>query len=701
MTRDFRRERIRNIGIIAHIDAGKTTTSERILFYAGKIHRMGEVHEGAATMDWMAQEKERGITITAAATTTYWPRDAADQHMINIIDTPGHIDFTVEVQRSLRVLDGGIVIFDAVAGVEPQSETVWNQADRYRVPRIAFVNKMDRPGADLFRTIEMMEERLGARPVAVQYPIGIEEGFRGFVDLVSNEATIYTDDLGTLRERARVPEELAEEVEAYRTLLRERVAETDEALTVKFLEGEEISAEELKSALRKATLRSELVPVLCGAALRNKGVQPLLDAVIDYLPSPLDVPPIVGQVPGTEDEEVRTVDQEQPLAALVFKIVSDPYVGRLAYVRVYSGTLETGQKVLNATRTRKERIGRLLRMHANHREEIKQVEAGDIAAVVGLEHTFTGETLADADHPLILEAIQFPEPVISVAIEPRTQADQDRMASALRRLAEEDPTFRVRQDEETGQTLISGMGELHLEVLVDRMFREFRVSASVGRPQVSYRESISRPVRVEGRYVRQSGGRGQYGHVWLELEPRERGAGVQFQSRIAGGTIPREFVPAVERGVTEALQTGILAGYPVTDIRTALVDGSYHDVDSSDIAFKIAASMAVKEGLERAGSLLLEPLMRLEAVVPEGFTGEVVGDLSARRAQIEGMSPRRNFQVVRARVPLAEMFGYATVIRSLTQGRGTFTMEFDHYQEVSPDLARSLGGGGVRERVTA
>lgn len=688
-------ERTRNIGIIAHIDAGKTTITERILFYTRKIHRMGEVHEGAATMDWMEQERERGITITAAATTCYW-RD----HRINIIDTPGHIDFTVEVQRSLRVLDGGIVVFDGVAGVEPQSETVWRQADRYHVPRICFVNKMDRPGADLWHTIDMITDRLGANPVALQVPIGVESEFVGVVDLVSQEAFLYADELGVQQEVREVPPYLREEVARRREILVERVAETDERLTLKFLEGEPIEPLELRAALRRATLEGRLVPVLCGAALRNKGVQPLLDAVIYYLPSPLDIPPITGIHPKTEKEEVRSAEGKEPFAALAFKIVSDPYVGRLAYLRVYSGSLKVGSSVLNSSKGTKERVGRLLRMHANHREEIDMAYAGDIAAVAGLKRTFTGDTLCDRKHPIVLESIGFPEPVISVAIEPRTQADQEKMSVALARLEEEDPTFDVRIDEDTGQTIISGMGELHLEVLVDRMLREFRVSAKVGKPQVSYRETLTRPARVEGRFIRQTGGRGQYGHVWLEIEPLGRGEGFKFEARTKGGVIPKEFIRAVEKGVREAMESGVLAGYPVVDLRVALVDGSYHEVDSSELAFKIAASMALKNGLQEAAPVLLEPIMKLEVIVPEQFTGEVVGDLSARRAQIGGMTPRGDLQVIRAQAPLAQMFSYATALRSMTQGRGTFTMEFDHYDRLPPELAEEITGG-IRQRVMA
>jgi len=690
MGREYPLERTRNIGIIAHIDAGKTTVTERVLFYTGRTYRMGNVDEGTTVTDWMEQERERGITITAAAVTCFWRG-----HQINIIDTPGHIDFTAEVQRSLRVLDGGIVVFDAVAGVEPQSETVWWQADRYGVPRICFVNKMDRVGADFWRTIAMIQDRLKANPVALQVPIGVESSFKGVVDLIRMEAIIYTDDLGTRLDTTRVPDELQEEAAFWRERLVEQVAETDEVLLWKYLEGGEISEGELRRALRQATLDLKLVPVLCGAALRNKGVQPLLDAVVDYLPSPLDIPPIVGVNPVTGKEESRRADESEPLAALVFKIVSDPYVGRLAYFRVYSGRLDSGVAVLNSTRDRKERVGRLLRMYANHREEIEAVPAGDIGAVLGLKWTFTGETLCDRRHPIVLESIKFPEPVISVAIEPRTQADQDRMTEALSRLAEEDPTFWVRVDENTGQTLISGMGELHLEVLVDRMLREFKVGAHVGKPQVAYRETITRPARAEGRFIHQAGGRGHYGHVWLEIEPLEKGKGFEFEDRTTGGVIPKEFVPAVEQGVREAMESGVLAGYPLVDLKVALVDGSYHEEDSSEMAFKIAGSMALREGVQQAGPILLEPVMRVEVVMPEEFTGEVIGNLNARGAQIESMELRADgVQAVRAHVPLARMFGYATDLRSMTQGRGTFTMEFDYYGEVPPEVAERIALGG-------
>jgi elongation factor G len=693
MPRDYPLAKTRNIGIIAHIDAGKTTITERILFYTEKIHRMGEVHDGTTTMDWMAQERERGITITAAATSCYWLG-----HHINIIDTPGHIDFTVEVQRSLRVLDGGIVVLDGVAGVEPQSETVWHQADRYSVPRICFINKMDRPGADLWHVVEMIEKRLGARPAVLQIPIGREEELQGVVDLITGKALIYADEMGTRQEEVDVPVDLQEATAHYREMLLERVAEVDDVVATEYLEGKEIPVQELRRALREATLRSKLVPVLCGSALRNKGVQPLLDAVIHYLPSPLDVPPIEGINPETEEMEKRPVDEDGPFAALAFKIASDAYVGRLAYVRVYSGTLASGSRIINSSKERKERAGRLLRMHANHQQDIDAIYAGDIAAVIGLKQTFTGDTLCDPKAPIILESIGFPEPVISVAIEPRTQVDQERMMGSLDRLAEEDPTFQVRVDKDTGQTLISGMGELHLEVLVDRMLREFHVSANVGQPQVSYRETITVPVRTEGRFIRQTGGHGQYGHVWLELEPLAKGQGYIFEDKTSNGVIPREYIPAVDAGVREAMESGVLAGYPVVDIRVKLIDGSYHDEDSSALAFKIAGSKALKNGVQRASPILLEPIMRLEVVVPEDFVGEVMGDLNSRRAQIEGMEARGALQAVQAHAPLAEMFGYATTLRSLTQGRGTFTMEFDYYAEGQPVVSKlaALGAGQAR-----
>jgi elongation factor G len=638
----------------------------------------------------MEQEKERGITITSAATTIFWR-----EHQINLIDTPGHIDFTAEVQRSLRVLDGGIVVFDAVAGVQPQSETVWRQADRFGVPRLAFVNKMDRIGANFWRTVGMITERLGANPVPIQVPIGAESGFEGVIDLVKNQAIIYLDDLGTQQELQDIPDHLKTETAQHRHEMIEKIAETDDHLLEKYLSGAEIRAEELQAALRRATIAGRLVPVLCGAALRNRGVQLVLDAVVDYLPSPLEVRPVEGYNPnnGTQPE-TRRADENAPTAALAFKIVTDPYVGRLAYIRVYSGKISTGTAVVNTTKRQRERIGRLLRMHANSREDIEEIYAGDIAAVVGPKNTFTGDTLCDPAKPIVLEAIKFPEPVISVAIEPKTKADQEKMSEALKRLAEEDPTFRVRSDEETGQTLISGMGELHLDVLVDRMMREFRVYANVGRPQVAYRETITKPAKAEGRWIRQTGGKGQYGHVVIEIEPLEKGKGFEFVDAIRGGVIPREFIPAAEKGIREALDSGVLAGYPVVDVRVTLVDGSYHEVDSSEMAFKIAGSLAFKAAVQKGNPVLLEPIMKVEVSLPEQFVGDVIGDLSARRARVEGMTPHPGSSaIVNAYVPLATMFGYATDLRSMTQGRGTFTMEFDHYAELPKNLADEIVGG--------
>ena len=684
-------DRVRNIGIMAHIDAGKTTTTERILYYTGRTHKMGEVHEGAATMDWMAQEQERGITITSAATTAFW-RD----HRINIIDTPGHVDFTVEVERSLRVLDGAIAVFDSVAGVEPQSETVWRQADRYGVPRIAFINKMDRVGADFFAAVQSMVDRLGARPVPVHLPVGQEEHFRGLVDLAELRAVTWADPLGTQMEFSDVPEELREQAEEYHHQLIDAVAEHDEELLETYLLDEDaVTPEMIRRALRKATLAIAVTPVLCGSAFKNKGVQPLLDAVIDYLPSPLDVPPVHGVDPRTQKELSRRPSEDEPFSALAFKVMSDPYVGKLTYFRVYSGKVKAGERVLNVTTGRTERVGRLLQMHANHREEREEIGAGEIVAAVGLKGTTTGDTLATASAPILLEAMQFPDPVIAVAIEPKTKADQDKLSQALQRLAEEDPTFRVRTDEETGQTLISGMGELHLEIIVDRLTREFNVDANVGRPQVAYRETISKRVeRVEGRFVRQTGGRGQYGHAVIDVEPAEPGEGYEFIDRIVGGRIPREFIPAVDLGIQEAMESGILAGYPVVDVRVDLVDGSYHEVDSSEMAFKVAGSLAIKNAMQRAKPKLLEPVMAVEVVTPEDYLGDVMGDLNSRRGRIEHLEPRGNAQAVRARVPLATMFGYATDLRSTTQGRATFTMQFAAYEEAPSDLLRSLRTNG-------
>jgi len=685
-------EQVRNIGIIAHIDAGKTTVTERILYYTGVIHRMGEVHDGTATMDHMVQEQERGITITSAATTTYWL-----DHQINIIDTPGHIDFTAEVQRSLRVLDGGVVVFDAVAGVEPQSETVWRQADDYNVPRICFVNKMDRVGADFVRTIGMIRERLNGNPIAVQLPIGAEADFRGIIDLLSMEAAIWEeDDLGATAVVTDIPEDMQEVAENARAVIIERIIETNDELMERYLEGEEISVDELRAALRVATVNNLVTPVLCGTALRNKGVQRVLDAIVHYLPSPLDVPPIQGINPFTNSVEKRGPSDDEPLSALVFKIVTDPYVGKLAYFRVYSGVLTSGSSVSNTTKNRKERIGRILRMHADRREDLKEVRAGDIAATLGLKTTFTGETLSDMSSPILLESIDFPEPVIMLAVEPKTNKDQDKLGIALKSLSEEDPTFQVRVDDQTGQTILYGMGELHLEVLVDRMLREFKVAANVGQPRVAYRETITRTVeKAEGRFVRQSGGRGQFGHVVLRLEPLPPGSGFVFENAIVGGAIPKEYIRPTEAGVREALDSGVIAGYPIVDIKVTLYDGSFHDVDSSEMAFKIAGSMGLKEGVQRGRAILLEPIMKVEAVTPEEYTGDVIGNLSSRRGMIDGMEMRSDsLQSIKAKVPLAEMFGYATRIRSMTQGRGTFTMEFEHYAPVSDEIAKAVMQSG-------
>jgi elongation factor G len=689
---DYPIERMRNIGIIAHIDAGKTTTTERILFYSGRIHRMGEVHEGTAVTDWMVQERERGITITAAAITTSWTdRITGEECQINVIDTPGHIDFTAEVQRSLRVLDGGVVVFDAVAGVEPQSETVWRQADRYSVPRICFVNKMDRVGASFERTIQMIIDRLGATPLPVQLPLGREETFKGIIDLIEMKALIFSDELGAAPIESEIPAELLAAAQAARETLVERVAETDDELTMRFLEGEEISVPEIYRALRKATIRGDLIPILCGTALRNKGVQPLLDAAIRYLPSPLDIRPVEGIDPDSGEAVSRPADPSVPFAGLVFKIVTDPFVGRLAYVRVYSGRLVSGETVYNSNRGRRERIGRIVRMHADKREDVKEVSAGDIAAIVGPKESYTGETLCDAKQQIVLETIEFPDPVIKVAVEPKSKADQDKMTDALIKLAEEDPTFKVQYDEQTGQTVISGMGELHLDIIVDRLKREFRVQCNVGRPQVAYRETITRPVKVEGRFVRQSGGRGQYGHVWLEMVPNEAGGGFVFEDKLVGQSLPREFVAPTQKGIIEAMESGVLAGYPVVDVKVTLVDGSYHEVDSSEMAFKIAGSMAFKDGAQKAGPILLEPMMRVETIVPDDFVGDTVGDFSSRRGLVEGMESRSGgVQSVRALVPLSEMFGYATDLRSMTSGRGSFTMQFEKYMPVSQSIAEKV-----------
>jgi elongation factor G len=684
MSRRVPLARTRNIGIIAHIDAGKTTVTERILFYTDKIYKIGEVHEGAATMDWMPQEQERGITITAAATTCFWKNTR-----INIIDTPGHVDFTVEVERSLRVLDGAVVVFDGVAGVEPQSETVWRQADRYGVPRFCFINKLDRTGADFWAGVESIKERLGANAVPIQLPIGQEEHFQGVIDLIEMNAIIYKDELGALPEITEIPADMLAEAEKHRAVMIEAVAELDDELTMKFLEGEELTSEEIKHGLRLGTLQNRVVPVLTGTALKNKGVQPMLDAVVEYLPSPLDVPPITG-TDAEGNEVTRAVDDKAPFAALAFKIAADPFVGKLAFFRVYSGTLKTGSYVYNATKGKKERIGRILQLHANSREEIEEVAAGDIAAAVGLKETYTGDTLTDIEHPVILESMTFPEPVIEVAIEPKTKADQDKLAVALQRLAEEDPTFRVHNDEESGQTLIAGMGELHLDVLVDRMVREFRVAANVGKPQVSYRETIRREAQGNGRFVRQTGGRGQYGHAIINLEPGEKGSGYEFVDKIVGGVIPREYIKAVSAGIREALETGVYAGFPMVDVKATLFDGSTHDVDSSEMAFKIAGSMAAKDAVQKADPAILEPVMRVEVVMPEEFMGDVIGDLNSRRGHIEGMDNRNGTQVVSAFVPLASMFGYVTDLRSVTQGRATSSMEFSHYAEVPKAIAQEL-----------
>ena len=680
-------EKTRNIGIMAHIDAGKTTTTERILYYTGRTHRIGEVHDGAATMDWMAQEQERGITITSAATTCFW-RD----HRINIIDTPGHVDFTIEVERSLRVLDGAVAVFDSVAGVEPQSETVWRQADRYNVPRIAYVNKMDRLGADFAAAVQTMVDRLGTNAVPIQLPIGAEGDFVGIIDLITMKATIYKDDLGTDIDVIDIPADMADEAAAARERLLEAVADQDDELAEAYLDGQEIDDDRLVSAIRAAVLAIAITPVLCGSSFKNKGVQPLLDAVIDLLPSPLDVLPAVGTIPGTDEEVTREADPAAPFAALAFKVMSDPFVGRLTYLRVYSGSIGTGSNIINATKDRKERLGRLLMMHANHREDIDSVSAGDIVAAVGLKSTTTGDTLTNASDPVILERMTFPEPVIEIAIEPKTKQDQEKLATALQRLSDEDPTFRVHTDEETAQTLIAGMGELHLEIIVDRLMREFAVDANVGQPQVAYRETIRKAVqKVEGRFVRQTGGRGQFGHVYLSVEPNEPGGGYVFESKVVGGSIPREYIPAVDAGVKEALQGGIIAGYPMVDVKVQLVDGSYHEVDSSEIAFKIAGSMAVKEAVRRASPCLLEPMMAVEVVVPKEFVGSVVGDLTSRRGRIGGMDSRGpTAEVVNAQVPLSQMFGYATSVRSATQGRATFTMQFHSYQEVPNSIAEEI-----------
>ena len=681
-------EKVRNIGIIAHIDAGKTTTTERILYYTGKIHKMGEVHDGSAEMDWMEQEKERGITITSATTTCFW-RD----HRINIVDTPGHVDFTIEVERSLRVLDGAVTILCSVGGVQPQTETVWRQADKYRVPRIIFVNKMDRVGADFFKVYEDVVEKLGAKPVPIQIPYGSEDNFKGVIDLIKMKAIVWEEEtLGAKFHYEDIPEDLLPLAEEWREKMLEAIADVDEDIMVKYLEGEEITEEEIKKALRKGTIEIKFFPMLCGAAFKNKGVQPLLDAVVDYLPSPLDIPPVKGVNPKTGEEEERPASYDAPFSALAFKILSDPYVGQLTFIRVYSGLMEGGSYVYNATRDKKERLARILRMHANKREEIPVLGAGDIAAAVGLRETFTGDTLCDPNHPILLEAMEFPEPVISVAVEPKTKADQEKLSIALQRLAKEDPSFRVSMDHETGQTIISGMGELHLEIIVDRLKREFNVDVNVGKPQVAYRETIRKEAVSEGKFIKQTGGRGQYGHVWLKIEPLERGKGFEFHETIKGGVVPKEFIPAVEAGVREAMENGVIAGYPVTDVKVTLFDGSHHEVDSSELAFKIAASLAFKDAVKKADPVLLEPIMEVEVTTPEEFMGDVIGDLNRRRGRVQGMEARGNAQIIRALVPLAEMFGYATDLRSMTQGRATYIMRFSHYEEVPPNIAEQIIG---------
>lgn len=679
-------EKTRNIGIMAHIDAGKTTTTERILYYTGVSHKIGEVHEGTATMDWMAQEQERGITITSAATTCHW----AD-HRINIIDTPGHVDFTIEVERSLRVLDGAVAVFCSVGGVEPQSETVWRQADKYRVPRIAFINKMDRVGADFFRGVSMIKDRLKANPVPIQLPVGSEENFKGVIDLVEMKAIIWDEEsLGAKFHVEEIPAELLDQAVEYREKMVEEISSHDDALMEKYLGGDELTKEEIVAAIRNATINIHICPVICGSSFKNKGVQNLLDAVVAYMPSPLDIPAIKGVDADSDKEIERKASDSEPFAALAFKIMTDPFVGQLCFFRVYSGVLNSGSYIYNSTKGKKERIGRLLKMHANKREEIKEVYAGDIAAAVGLKYTTTGDTLCPEDSAVILESIEFPEPVISIAIEPKTKADQDKLGASLAKLASEDPSFRVKTDEETGQTIISGMGELHLEIIVDRLMREFKVEASVGKPQVAYRETITKKIKAEGKFVRQSGGRGQYGHVWLEIEPQEAGKGYEFVDAIKGGVVPREYIPAVDKGILEAMDTGVLAGYPSVDIKVTLVDGSYHEVDSSEMAFKIAGSMGFKEGCAKAGPIILEPIMSVEVVMPEEYMGDVIGDLNSRRGRIMGMESRAGAQVVSAMVPLAQMFGYATDVRSATQGRATYTMTFDHYEQVPKSVSEEI-----------
>ena len=685
MAREYSLEKTRNIGIMAHIDAGKTTTTERILFYTGITHKIGEVHEGAATMDWMAQEQERGITITSAATTCHWKN-----HRINIIDTPGHVDFTVEVERSLRVLDGAVAVLTARGGVEPQTETVWRQAEKYSVPRMAYVNKMDITGADYYNVIKMMKERLNANAVAIQLPIGAEDDFQGIIDLIKMEAIVYEDDLGKVADEVAIPEDMQDLAEEYREKLLEAVAEVDDSLMEKYLGGEEISEEEIKTAIRKATIACTMCPVTCGTSYRNKGVQPMLDAIVDFMPAPTDIPPIKGVNPETGEEDHRPSSDSEPFAALAFKIMADPFVGKLAFFRVYSGTLSSGSYVFNSTKGKKERIGRILQMHANNRKELDIVYSGDIAAAVGLKDTTTGDTLCDEAHPIILESMEFPDPVISVAVEPKTKNDQEKMGVALQKLAEEDPTFRVRTDEETGQTIISGMGELHLEIIVDRMLREFKVDCAVGNPQVAYRETIRKEVECEGKFVRQSGGHGQYGHCKLRLIPQEPGEGFSFENQVVGGAIPKEFINPIEAGIKQAMEGGILAGYPVVDVKAIVYDGSYHEVDSSEAAFKVAGSMAFKNGALKANPVILEPIVKVEVIVPEEYMGDVIGDLNSRRGRIEGMEARNGAQVINAFVPLSGMFGYSTDLRSKTQGRGNYSMEVSHYEEVPKNIAEGI-----------
>ncbi len=695
MARKVTLKQLRNIGIMAHIDAGKTTTTERILYYTGKSHKIGEVHEGAATMDWMEQERERGITITSAATTCYWQDTAGEKIQINIIDTPGHVDFTVEVERSLRVLDGAVTCYDGVAGVEPQTETVWRQADRYHVPRLCFVNKIDRMGADFFRAVSMMKDRLGANAVCIQLPIGVEAGFAGVIDLVQMDAVVWSgEELGAKFERKPIPEDLKAQAEEYHNILVSAVAEVNDTLTEKYLESGTLSKEDLIAGIREGTISMKMFPVLCGSAFKNKGVQTLLDAVVAYLPSPLDIPPVkafkLDQEVTEEPALLRKADDAEPFAALAFKIMADPYIGKLTYFRVYSGTLKKGSYVLNSTKGQKERIGRLLQMHANSREDIEEVATGEIAAAVGLKDTTTGDTLCLEDNPAILEKMNFPAPVIAVAVEPKTKSDQEKMGVALNRLSEEDPTFRVHTDEETGQTIIQGMGELHLEILVDRMKREFKVEANVGKPQVAYRETVRKKVEQEGKYIKQTGGRGQYGHVWIRLEPLPPGGGYVFENKVVGGTVPREFIQPVNKGIEEALSSGVMAGYPVVDVKVELFDGSYHDVDSSELAFKIAGSMAFKDACRKAGPVLLEPIMKVEVTTPEDYMGDVVGDLNRRRGKVNAMNQRGNARVIEALVPLAEMFGYATELRSITQGRAASSMQFEHYEEVPPNISKEI-----------